>query len=319
VVQLATLAADAEALGASALLVADEGTDRDLFVTLAALAQATHQILLFGAVTNPHSRHPVAAAAGFASLAELAPGRIVAGFGTGGSRVFGPLGLAPARPYTSLIECINVVEALWRGESVEHTGEFSVHAARLDWSPERIPLAVAGRGPRVERLAAERADWVLLAGRAVDTVPELVSRLRSHGRASIAWNPVAAWTDALRDELRMHLAYMAADMPERDRTILGLDAAATEALRSVVSADGPEAAASIITDAALDRYAIVGSRSEVVRRLRALRQRVQPELLVFDAHDYSTAYLEQVAQLGMDAGVVHRHNIRESYGLDSHG
>jgi 5,10-methylenetetrahydromethanopterin reductase len=120
---LAALAAAAEAMGAAAILVADEGTDRDLFVTLAALAQRTRRIVLFGAVTNPHSRHPVTTAAAFASLEELAPGRIVAGFGSGGSRVFEPLGLAPRRPYTALVECIDVVQALWRGESIDHAGE----------------------------------------------------------------------------------------------------------------------------------------------------------------------------------------------------
>src|SRR5215470_13512527 len=87
--ELAELAAAAEALGASAVLVADEGTDRDLYVTLAGLALRTRRVLLVGAVTNPLSRHPVASAAAFASLAELAPGRVVAGFGTGGSRVLG--------------------------------------------------------------------------------------------------------------------------------------------------------------------------------------------------------------------------------------
>jgi 5,10-methylenetetrahydromethanopterin reductase len=318
VADLASLAIQAEDLGASAILVADEGTDRDLFVVMAALAQRTRRVLLVGAVTNPHSRHPVTTAAAFASLAELAPGRVVAGFGTGGSRVLGPLGLAPARPYTALGECIDVVQALWRGETVEHTGEFSVRGARLDWSPGTIPLALAGRGPRAERLAAERADWVLLAGRAVDSVPGLVTRLRAMGRASIAWNPVAAWTEPLREELRMHLAYMAVDMPEHDRAALGLDAAATSALRAIVTTRGPEAAAAAITDAVLERYAIVGGRSEVVARLSDLRARVRPELLVFDAHDYSSGYLEEVAGVAMDAGAVADHNAHESHGLDSH-
>src|SRR5438477_7671752 len=224
--ELADLAAAAEGLGAAAVLVADEGTDRDLFVILAALAQRTRRILLFGAVTNPHSRHPVAIAAAFATLAELAPSRIVAGFGAGGSRVFESLGLAPRRPATALSECVDVVQALWRGETVDHTGEFAVRGARLEWSPGPVPLALAGRGPRVERLAAERADWVLLAGRAVHAVPELVARMRGLGRAArgvppaVAWNPVAAWTDDMRDELRAHLAYMAADMPSTER--LGL-------------------------------------------------------------------------------------------------
>src|SRR5580704_5839420 len=72
--ELAELAAAAEDRGAAAILVADEGTDRDLYVTLAALAQRTGTALLMAAVTNPYSRHPVATAAALASLAELAPG-----------------------------------------------------------------------------------------------------------------------------------------------------------------------------------------------------------------------------------------------------
>jgi 5,10-methylenetetrahydromethanopterin reductase len=306
--ELADLAAFAEARGASAILVADEGTDRDLFVTLAALAQRTKRVLLFGAVTNPHSRHPVSLAAAFASLAELAPGRVVAGFGAGGSRVFGPLGLVPPRPYSALVECVDVVQALWRGETVDHAGEFSVNAARLDWAPGQLPLALAGRGPRVERFAAERADWVLLAGRAVESVPDLVATVRRQGHAAIAWNPVAAWSDSLRDELRMHLAYMAVDMPEHDRAALGLDAAATDALRAIIATRGPEAAADVITDSVLERYAIVGTRAEVVTRLAEMRERVRPELLVFDAHDYSTAHVQDVASLAMDAGARAAHN-----------
>jgi 5,10-methylenetetrahydromethanopterin reductase len=322
--ELADLAAAAEALGAAAVLVADEGTDRDLFVTLAALAQHTRRVLLVGAVTNPHSRHPVALAAAFATLAELAPGRIVAGFGAGGSRVFGPMGLAPPRPYTALVECIDVVQALLRGESVTHAGEFAVHGARLDWSHGSLPLAVAGRGPRVERLAAERADWVLLAGRAFQKVPGLVSHIRELGRAArrqapaIAWNPVAAWTGPQREDLRAHLAYMAVDMPATERTQLGLDEARTDELRRMVNASGPEAAADLIADDVLDRYAIVGSRPEVISRLAGLLETVAPELVVFDVAEYSVAFAESIASLAMEAGAAAFQNVEAPYGLDSH-
>lgn len=279
--ELGAFAAAAEALGATAILVADEGTDRDLFVTLAAIAQRTSQVHLFGAVTNPYSRHPVVLAAAFASLAELAPGRIVAGFGTGGSRVLKPLGLAPPRPYTALVECIDVVQALWRGETVTHAGEFAVDDARLTWTPAaRIPLALAGRGPRVERLIAERADWALIAGRAVEAVPDLFGRLRlgTHPPA-IAWNPVAAWTDAMREDLREHLGYMAADMPADQRPASGQ-----------------------ISDEMLEQYAIVGNRPQVIARLSGLRSELKPELLVFDAGDYSAAFLEDLAALAGEVG-----------------
>ena len=282
---LARFAAAAEDLGAAALLVADEGTDRDLFVTLAALAQRTRRVHLFGAVTNPYSRHPVALAAAFASLAELAPGRIVAGFGAGGSRVLKPLGLTPRRPYSALLECVDVVQALWRGEIVTHSGEFEVDHAQLAWTPTvPIPLALAGRGPRVEKLAAERADWVLVAGRAVHGVPALFSRLRARRRPAIAWNPVAAWTDAMREDLREHLGYMAMDMPAAERSALGLDATGH------------------ISDVVLERYAIVGDRPQVVARLNNLRGQLHPELLGFDAGDYSVDFLEDLAALANEAG-----------------
>ena len=214
--ELAQLAAVAEALGAAAVLVADEGTDRDLFVTLAVLAQRTRRVLLFGAVTNPHSRHPLATAAAFASLAELAPDRIVAGFGAGGSRVLTPMGLAPHRPFAALAECVEVVDGLLRGEAVDHQGEFAVRGGALPWSPGTLPLAIAGRGPRVERFAARRADWILLAGRAIQKVPALVEALRRVGREArgrppaIAWNPNVAWTEAMSAEMRAHLAFWSA-------------------------------------------------------------------------------------------------------------
>jgi 5,10-methylenetetrahydromethanopterin reductase len=298
------------------VLVADEGTDRDLFVTLAAIAQATRRVLLIGAVTNPHTRHPVASAAAFATLAELAPGRVVAGFGAGGSRVLAPMGLKPARPYTALAECLDVVESLLRGNTVEHYGEFAVRGVSLPWSAERrVPIALAGRGPRVERLAAERADYMLLAGRNVRTIPELVPRLRALGVAArgraprIVWNPVAAWTPSMREELRAHLVYMAVDMPAAERSQLGLDAERTAELRAIVNSRGPAAAACLIADDVLEQYAIVGNRSQVLRRLADLCREVRPDILVFDLAEYSVAYLESLASLAMDAGAAVFHNL----------
>ena len=310
--ELAELSAAAEELGAAAILVADEGTDRDLFVTLATLAQHTQRLFLVAAVTNPHSRHPVATAAAFASVAELAPGRVVAGLGTGGSRVLGPMGFAPRRPYTALVECLDVLEALLRGEVVDHSGEFAVRGAALPWNGGRsMRIAIAGRHPRVERLAAERADWVVLAGRAVRDVPELVARLRRTGTSArgrppaIAWNPTAGWTDAMIADLRAHFAYMVVDMPPADRRALGLDDSQIETLREIVNTRGPEVAAAHLGDEVLQRYAVAGERRHVIARLSDLRRQVQPELLLFDAGDYSTAYLEDVAGVARDAGAVY--------------
>jgi alkanesulfonate monooxygenase SsuD/methylene tetrahydromethanopterin reductase-like flavin-dependent oxidoreductase (luciferase family) len=201
-----------------------------------------------------------------------------------------------------------VVSALLRGETVEHVGEFEAHGA-LSWCPGELPIAIAGRGPRVERFAAECADWILLAGRPVDAVAGVVARLRSLGQdrrgraAAIAWNPSIAWDDAMRRDVREHLAYMVVDMPPAERAELGVDNALAADLRETFAANGAQATGCLIPDAVVLHYAVVVDRGQVVERLSALRQEVAPELFVFDANDYSVAFLEDLAEIAAAAGI----------------
>jgi 5,10-methylenetetrahydromethanopterin reductase len=234
------------------------------------------------------------------------------------------MGLSPRRPFTALVECVDAVQALWRGEVVDHAGEFFARHASLSWSPCGLPIAIAGRGPRVERFAAQRADWMLLAGRAIDGVAPLVSTLRTEPRAagggglSIAWNPSAAWTEPMVAEIRAHLAYMTVDMPAAERSALGLDDARTQELREIVNSEGPAAAGHLVPDAVLERYAVTGDRASVVARLSKVLAQVRPELLVFEAHDYSVAYVESAASVALDAGVIAFQNEDATHALDSH-
>jgi 5,10-methylenetetrahydromethanopterin reductase len=305
---LVELARYAEELGAAALLVADEGIDRDLYVTLTAVAGATEQLLLIPAITNPHSRHPVATAAALASLEEVAPGRVVAGLGAGGSLVFDPMGLRPPRPFSALREAVEVIDRLLGGEVVDHEGQFSTVGASIEWSRGRLPIAIAGRGPRVEQLTAERADVVILSGKAIAEVPEVVARLRTgrpgSGRPAVVWNPGAAWRPGDVDEVRSHFAYMTVDTPAAERRALGVSDEAVAELRAAVHRDGAQAAAHLVPDAITHRYAIVGTRDEVVARLDEARTTVKPELIAFSAHEYSAAFLKETAEVAADAGLL---------------
>ncbi len=272
--ELVALAREAERLGAGVLLLADEGIDRDIYVVFAAIATATERITLVPGITNPFSRHPVATAAALASLEELAPGRVIAGLGAGGSMVFGPMGLDPQRPFSALAESVEVIDSLLAGHVVTHDGEFATRDARLPWSPGHLPIAIAGRGPRVQQLAAERADWVLLAGKRVAGVPELVAGLRSRataaGRAAprVIWNPGAAWTQQAIDATRPRFSYMTIDMAAADRAAFGITDETVAELRRLLLTSGPEAAAHLVPDAVLEHFAIIGDRAQVIAGLR---------------------------------------------------
>jgi 5,10-methylenetetrahydromethanopterin reductase len=293
--QLARLAQIAEEAGASHVFVADEGTDRDAWVVLTAIALATTRIRIATGITNPFSRHAVATAAAFATLEELAPGRVIAGFGVGGSRVLGPIGLAPSRPYTALRETIDAVGRLLGGEEVSADGEVRIERARIAWSPGRLPVAIAGRGPRVEALAIETADWLLLAGKPLAQLPGLFDRVRS-GRpdpsrspARIAWSPYLGWTPGMVDEIRPHFTYATVDMPPATRNQLGVDEATASRILEVMRRDGTAAAAPLVPDSVIEGCAVVGDPAAVIRRLADLRESARPDLFVLAMNDYARA------------------------------
>ena len=102
-----------------------------------------------------------------------------------------------------------------------------------------------------------------------------------------------------------------------DRIALGLDDDQTGQLKEWVNSHRIEAAAALISDTVLERFAVTGSRSKVVARLAELRDQVQPEILLFDADDYSVAFLEDAAAVARDAGAVTHNEDRQDHALDT--
>src|SRR3954470_5931411 len=101
----------------------------DPFVAMAASAVKTSRIRLATGVLIPSNRIAAVAANAFASLNKLAPGRIDFGVGTGftGRRAMG-LG---AVKLADMEECVRVVTALLRGETVEAEIEGQQRLVRL--------------------------------------------------------------------------------------------------------------------------------------------------------------------------------------------
>ena len=261
--RLVELARLAESLGAESCFVADEGTERDVYVALTAIVGATG-LSVAPAITNPFSRHPVATAAAIATLAELAPGRVMHGLGVGGSRVLKPLGMDPERPYTALRDTFELNRRLLAGETV---GE-----ASLPWfRPDRpMPIAVAGRGPRVQRLAAEHSDCVILSAAPPAELPAAAERIRTSGSARIAWSAYLAYNETERRRVLPHFSYMAVDAPPDVRTADGLDDATTDEIRRLMLAGRMDEAAELLPDALVDRYGLAGTPAGISARITEL-------------------------------------------------
>jgi 5,10-methylenetetrahydromethanopterin reductase len=147
----------AEALGWDAVLQPDSQLRRrDTYVLLAAAAQATERIMLGPLLANPVNRHPTVTASSIATIDELAPGRVLLGWGVGDTAVR-LAGLRPAR-VKELEDSTRLMRALLDG------GEVEVGAARPARLPHHrpVPIWIAAGGPRTLRMAGSVADGVFI-------------------------------------------------------------------------------------------------------------------------------------------------------------
>src|SRR5918992_4742729 len=153
----------AEAAGFRAAMCSDhlapwserQGQSGHAWSWLGAAMQATS--LPFGVVTAPGQRyHPAIIAQAIATLGELFPGRFWAALGSGealNEHVTGDRW--PTKPDRDrrLLECVEIIRALLRGEEVTHDGLVTVDRARV-WSLPAEPLPLVGAA-----VSEETARW----------------------------------------------------------------------------------------------------------------------------------------------------------------
>ncbi|MBW3633943.1 MAG: TIGR03885 family FMN-dependent LLM class oxidoreductase [Chloroflexi bacterium] len=121
---------------------------------LGAALQATS--LPLGVVNAPGYRyHPAIVAQAAATLAEMFPGRFWVALGTGqaiNEHITGERWPTKEERNARLRECVDVIRALWAGETVTHFGQFRVEEAKLWTLPPKPPAII---GPALSEATAE--------------------------------------------------------------------------------------------------------------------------------------------------------------------
>lgn len=182
--EVGDLSALAEELGFGGVWMADsQSVFRDALMALALAAVRTRKVLLGTAVTNPITRHPAVIAGAFASLEELAPGRVRIGLGSGESALYA-IGLQPAR-LARLEEAAQALRSLVRGEPAVWQGA----TTRLSWASRPIPVYLAASGPRALQLAGRIADGVIFQVGAEAALVEYALRYLRQGAQQAGRNP----------------------------------------------------------------------------------------------------------------------------------
>lgn len=267
---------------------------RELFVTLATVAQATERVMIGPSVTNPLTRHPAVMASAIASVHELSGGRAMLGIATGDSAIYNinerPRGLQGLREY------ILALRSLLRGEQTEYAGR-DIHTKWvLAQADNPVPIYIAAEGPKSLELAGEIADGVICG---MGLSPEVAKLTLDHlaigaERAGKTLDDLDIWalarvnigTDrtALVDEIRMELASMAHHAFRFTLEGKLVPPELAEAIRLVQQGYKPahhedlgeSPNAGLMQDPELlaymtERFAVVGTADECVQRIQAIR------------------------------------------------
>jgi alkanesulfonate monooxygenase SsuD/methylene tetrahydromethanopterin reductase-like flavin-dependent oxidoreductase (luciferase family) len=138
----------------------------EAMVTNTWLAAHTNRLVVGSLVLCDALRHPAVLARQAVSLDHASGGRFELGIGWGSyPDDFDRFGVAPSDPparVRRLRETLEVLRALWAGETVDYDGEFH-HLSAASQSPGplngTIPILIGGTGRKTLALVREFADW----------------------------------------------------------------------------------------------------------------------------------------------------------------
>ncbi len=253
---------------------------------LTLIAASTDRLRLGTCVTNPAVRDPTVTASLLATLNRISNGRMDLGIGRGDSsrRVMGK------RPTTleRLEETVGVVRELCAARAIEYEGR-EIH---MTWATEGVPpVWVAAYGPKALRSAGRVGDGVILqfadphlikwclgfvregaeeAGRdfskirVMSAAPVWVSEDLARAREQVRWFPALVSNHVVDLVSR----YKPEELPEeltsfiRDR----------KGYNYLHHAEVGSSNAEFVTDEVVDRFCIVGTADEHVRKLNELRE-----------------------------------------------
>ena len=260
----------------------------------------TRKILVGPMVTNPSTRDWTVTASTFATLNEMYGNRTICGIGRGDSAVRVTNG-APATLKT-LREAIHVIRELANSRAVEYNGA----TLRFPWSfGSALEVWVAAYGPLALKLTGEVGDGFILQMADLDVAEWMITTVRN-AAAAAGRDPAAVkfcvaapmyigedW-EHMRNQCRWfggmvgnHVADIVAKY--------GADSAVPRALTDYIAGrEGYDynqhgragnTHADFVPDEIVDRFCVLGTKSDHIRKLEALRELGVDQFAGYLQHD----------------------------------
>ena len=283
------LAQRAEQLNYESVWFHESLYQRDVFSYLSAVLLSTSKMLACSGALNTFTRHPLTAAATFASLSETSGGRAIMGLALGSFPTIPNIGykifpVAETKPLQRISEYVTIVKSYWAGEKLSFKGRFfTAENLQSDFRPEHpVPLYIASLSPKTQAYAGSHADGAILSP-AVST-PETTRSMaanvdegaagRKVDKASYLLTSVDEDGEKARKVVRnfYFFLYQLSDVVKPEvLESYGVRSEELDAFRTAWKNHTPDAN-SLVPKAAIDALAVAGTPSEAKKRLEEYRR-----------------------------------------------
>ena len=272
--------------GIHSVLFEDEANYYDVYSLLALAAKQTNNILIGTGVTNPLTRHPVITASAIATIDQISSGRALLGLGSGMTATMMALGIDTRHPVGILKIVTPILQKLLNGETVTITeGPYPMRDVSLGISPkQKIPIYIAGRGPRILETGGLLADGViagagLFTPQAMEYARKNIQRGaemagRNHKKIDIvAW----AYTSVAEDGKKAisaiaRLTYLTVrSAPLEVWRLTGLDISFAEKIKREPIPEADQMA-SLIPSSVLNQFGMAGTPASCRKRIREMAE-----------------------------------------------
>ncbi|EME53111.1 LLM class flavin-dependent oxidoreductase [Amycolatopsis decaplanina] len=271
--RLTGLARRAEQEGLDEVWIVEDCFYAGGIATASAVLAATEKITLGIGIMPAVARNPAIAAMEIAALAELYPGRLIAGFGHGVPSWMRQIDAWPKSALAAFEETLTVIRRLLAGERVSFEGKHvRLDEVELEFPPALPPKLIAGvRGPKSLAAAGRVADGTLLAEPATPEYVRATRDLIGAESPSIAtYNWLALDEDPERARERARSDVASAIGPNSGPALEPLDFGA-ELLAEVAAAKDDRAElARRLRPEWIDRLSISGPLDRCAEQIRAL-------------------------------------------------
>jgi alkanesulfonate monooxygenase SsuD/methylene tetrahydromethanopterin reductase-like flavin-dependent oxidoreductase (luciferase family) len=235
-------------------------------------------------ITSPLIRNISTIARASVSLVEIGGSRpFRLGLGIGGLQDLARLGINVKNHKCVMRNAVTLLRRIWKGETLSfQSAPFVLEDYHTGYVLDsQIQIFFGVRGPRLLKLAGERADGVILSGpkiyleKAIRLVKESVEKSSEPTRnfQLVVWVPtilIQKQSDLKFAERTV--AFVLADTPKKVLEMAKLDQDRVEKIKTAYQKSGIEKASTLVTKELIEKVAIRGSATQICGSFQSLER-----------------------------------------------